>query len=32
VVLSAIAPGDTFQEIAPSEWPAATVAAKTSLG
>src|SRR5262245_19171185 len=32
VVLSAIAPGDTFQEIAPSKWPAATAAAKASLG
>ena len=32
VVLSAIAPGDTFQEIAPSKWPAATGAAKASLG
>ena len=32
VVLSAIAPGDTFQEIVPSKWPAATAAAKASLG
>jgi hydroxyacylglutathione hydrolase len=32
VVLSAIAPGDTFQEIAPSKWPAATAAAKARLG
>jgi hydroxyacylglutathione hydrolase len=32
VVLSAIAPGETFKEITPSEWPAAAAAAKASLG
>jgi hydroxyacylglutathione hydrolase len=32
VVLSAVAPGETFKEIAPAEWPAATEAAKARLG
>lgn len=32
VVLSAIAPGETFKEIAPGEWSAATEAAKAELG
>lgn len=32
VVLSAIAPGETFKEITPGEWPAATEAAKAELG
>lgn len=32
VVLSAVAPGETFKEIAPADWPAATEAAKVRLG
>lgn len=32
VILSAVAPGETFREIAPSEWPSAIEAARASLG
>jgi glyoxylase-like metal-dependent hydrolase (beta-lactamase superfamily II) len=32
VVLSAVAPGETFMEIAPSTWPSAIEAAKAALG
>jgi hydroxyacylglutathione hydrolase len=32
VVLSAVAPGETFAEIAPSDWPSAVEAAKAALG
>lgn len=32
VVLSAVAPGETFKEIAPSDWPSAVEAAQAALG
>lgn len=32
VVLSAVAPGETFEEIAPSSWPSAIEATKAGLG